>query len=128
MTSRILSQPAVSEVVIIDDGSTDRSAAIGRSIAAADAKVRFLRHETNLGEGAAIRTGLRVVRTEFTVIQDADLEYDPDELADLLSVVRSERCACFGSRYLTRRSRSSRHEPSGRDGGDGGRTAGCDGR
>ena len=66
--SRILSQPAISEVVFIDDGSTDRSAAIGRSIAAANAKVRFLRHETNLGKGAAIRTGLRVVRTEFTVI------------------------------------------------------------
>jgi glycosyltransferase involved in cell wall biosynthesis len=72
------------EVLVVDDGSTDDTAAIVEGLAGAMPEVRLLRHERNRGKGAAVRTGIEACTGDFVVVQDADLEYDPDDLPKLL--------------------------------------------
>lgn len=103
---RVLQQPVVSEVVVVDDGSTDGTGdAVQRfieSLPAADVqRVVLLQHETNRGKGRAIRTGLGQVTGTHVLIQDADLEYNPADIPKLWDVMQSgEADVVYGSRYL----------------------------
>jgi len=69
------------EVIVVDDGSTDATPEIARRFAAADARVRVLSHERNLGKGAAVRTGVLAAGGEYVIFTDADLS-TPIESAD----------------------------------------------
>ena len=71
------------ELVIVDDGSTDGTLEILDSTHWPP-HVRVLKHEHNQGKGAAVRTALEAARGEFSAIFDADLEYDPADLANLM--------------------------------------------
>ncbi|HVY61085.1 MAG TPA: glycosyltransferase family 2 protein [Planctomycetota bacterium] len=93
------------EVILVDDASKDGSAAAIRAIAAAPppgiAAVKIVSHEKNRGKGAAVRTAIAQATGEVSVIQDADLEYDPKDLPTLLAPVLDGRAdAVFGSRFL----------------------------
>ena len=90
------------EVIVVDDGSTDRSALIVEEfINRYPGVVRLIRHERNRGKGAAIRTALEQARGEWSIIQDADLEYDPRDYPNLLRpLVEGKADAVFGSRFL----------------------------
>ena len=74
------------EVVVIDDGSTDDTAAVVEGIAARDERVRFVRHEQNKGRLEARRTGIELARGEFTLFLDADDEIVPDLAERLLEL------------------------------------------
>lgn len=97
--NQVLKQDFISEVVVVDDGSVDSTAAIVESMK--DGRLKLLRHPRNLGKGAAIRSGLRLCNGEFVAIQDADLEYDPHELRDLLGpLIAGDADVVYGSRFL----------------------------
>jgi glycosyltransferase involved in cell wall biosynthesis len=73
------------EIVVVDDGSRDGSAAVVEAHRRADPRVRLLRHPTHVGYGAALRSGLRAARGELVFFTDADLQFDLAELATLLA-------------------------------------------
>lgn len=75
------------EVVVVDDGSRDGTAACVRARAARDARVRLVRHPSNRGYGAALRSGLREARGDLVFFSDADLQFDLRELEALLAHV-----------------------------------------
>ena len=90
------------EIIVVDDGSSDDSVHVVEQMAAAHPDtIRLIRHPRNRGKGAAIRTALQNARGEFSIIQDADLEYDPREYPKLLKpLLEGSADAVFGSRFL----------------------------
>jgi glycosyltransferase involved in cell wall biosynthesis len=91
-----------SEVVAVDDASTDSTPEILERLAAQyPERVRVFRHPTNMGKGAAVRTGIRNARGEFGIIQDADLEYNPAEYPTVLGPLLANKAdVVYGSRFM----------------------------
>jgi len=88
------------EAVIVDDGSTDESWNILEAWAKKDSRVRPFRHEQNQGKGAAIRTAIQKAVGDIAVIQDADLEYDPQDYPRLLAPILNHGAdVVYGSRF-----------------------------
>lgn len=101
LLERVLAQPEVGEVLVIDDGSTDGTLDKLRTLAARDPKVRLLEHGHNQGKGRALRTGFAAAHGEVVIVQDADLEYDPREYPRLLEPILDGRAdVVYGSRFL----------------------------
>jgi glycosyltransferase involved in cell wall biosynthesis len=89
------------ELVIVDDCSTDGTYDILQRLAAEFPQIRLFRHEQNRGKGAAVRTAIQAASGDFSLIQDADLEYDPSEYSRLLRpLLDGHADAVFGSRYM----------------------------
>jgi glycosyltransferase involved in cell wall biosynthesis len=89
------------ELVIVDDCSTDGTYAILERLAAAHPEIRLYKHVKNSGKGAAVRTAIQHAAGDFALIQDADLEYDPNEYPQLLRpMLDGHADAVFGSRYM----------------------------
>ncbi|MGL6096836.1 MAG: glycosyltransferase family 2 protein [Fimbriiglobus sp.] len=96
--------PVVKELVIVDDGSADRTAEVVRARAETDSKVRFFQAPKNEGKTAAIRRALAEATGDIIIIQDADLEYDPAEIPDVIGPILSGHAdVVFGSRFLVRK-------------------------
>lgn len=96
--------PDVHEVLVIDDGSVDRTPELSHEYANQDKRVKLFRHKTNLGKTAALRTGLAACTGSIVVVQDADLEYDPREIPDLIAPIKEGAAdVCLGSRFMVRR-------------------------
>jgi len=100
LVQRVLAQPQVFEVIIIDDCSTDQSTNKITSIS--DARIVLQKNDKNMGKGASIWRGIKLAKAKYLVIQDADLEYSPEEYQRLLAPLVDGRAdAVFGSRFLT---------------------------
>jgi len=91
------------EIIVIDDGSSDGThAVIWRFVEShPESGIRLLAHDRNRGKGAAVRTGFEAAKGDILIIQDADLEYDPDDINDVVAPILSgEAKVVYGSRIL----------------------------
>ena len=97
---RVLDQRSVGEVIIINDFSSDKS--LQRINLIKDSRIIYLENDKNLGKGASVSKGIAICTMPYIVIQDADLEYSPEEYPRLLAPLVDGRAdAVFGSRFLT---------------------------
>ena len=89
------------EIVLVDDCSTDGTRELLAQLAEKDTTLSVQYHETNQGKGGALHTGFQQATGDYVIIQDADLEYDPNEYPQLLAPLLSGRAdVVFGSRFL----------------------------
>jgi len=87
-------------LIIVDDGSTDKSNFIIRKLENKFSNINLVKHEKNLGKGAAIQTALKRVQNEIVIIQDSDLEYNPSEYKKLINpLLKLKADVVYGSRF-----------------------------
>jgi glycosyltransferase involved in cell wall biosynthesis len=102
LLKHVADSPWVREIIVVDDGSTDETRQILAGVD--DSTVRVVLHDHNQGKGAALRTGFRHATSDYVIVQDADLEYDPHEFGDLLPPILDDKAdVVFGSRFLSGR-------------------------
>ena len=90
------------ELILVDDFSTDGTRDVLREIESKHPNVRVLLHERNFGKGRALRTGFKHATGDYVVVQDADLEYDPEDYPKLLRPLEAGKAdAVYGSRFLS---------------------------
>ena len=100
IVKRIEDSAVRKEIIAIDDCSTDGTSAILEEMARAG-RIRLFKHRVNMGKGAAVRTGLKQVKGDIVLIQDADLEYDPSEYPQLIApILKGRSKVVYGSRFL----------------------------
>ena len=105
--ARVMALPIQKELIIVDDASIDGTTEILRAYDESkekDQAISILFHTNNKGKAGAIKTGLKMATGDVIAIQDADLEYDPNDLLKLVSLIeRGEAEVVYGSRYLKKK-------------------------
>ena len=98
IVARVLASPYTQEVIVVDDGSTDGTREILDHFD--DQRVRVILQSHNAGKGAALRRGFKEATADFVIVQDADLEYDPQDYPEVLGpLLRGDADVVFGSRF-----------------------------
>jgi glycosyltransferase involved in cell wall biosynthesis len=101
IVERVLAQPFELELIVVDDGSTDGTCPVLERLAAGEPRIRLLAQPQNQGKGAALRRGFAAATGDIVIVQDADLEYDPDEYGRLIRpIVTGKADVVYGSRFL----------------------------
>lgn len=104
IAARLLAVPGINEIVIVNDCSTDGTRAIADRLAAEHTKITVAHHPVNAGKTEALKTGFALTRGEIVMVQDADLEYDPAEIGDVIApIVEGHADVVYGSRFLVRK-------------------------
>ncbi len=99
---RAVDIPLTVDVIVVDDGSSDGTDKVLAAVE--DSTVRVISHTVNRGKGAAIRSALAVARGDLILIQDADLEYDPEDWPRMLDpILRGKARVVYGSRFTGER-------------------------
>jgi len=101
---KLLRIPSLFEIVIVDDCSTDQTAEIASQLAKDYPAVRHVSHTQNAGKTEALKTGFALTRGDIVIVQDADLEYDPDEIPNVIQpILDGHADVVYGSRFLVRK-------------------------
>ena len=101
---KLLELPHLREVVIVDDCSKDRTPEIARQLSAEYPAVKVVHHAVNSGKTEALKTGFQHTTGEIVIVQDADLEYDPSEIPNLMQpIIDGHADVVYGSRFLVRK-------------------------
>jgi glycosyltransferase involved in cell wall biosynthesis len=96
--------PNLLEIVVVDDCSKDETPKVLEELARRYPNLRYTRHERNQGKTAALKTGFAMTKGEIVIVQDADLEYDPAEIKDVIAPMLEGRAdVVYGSRFLVRK-------------------------
>ena len=104
IVKKVLKIPHLLELIIVDDCSSDQTANIAQELAAQHPNIRYVRHEKNSGKTEALKTGFALTQGEIVMIQDADLEYDPTEIADVIApIIDGHADVVFGSRFMVKK-------------------------
>jgi glycosyltransferase involved in cell wall biosynthesis len=99
IVQRVERVPVDKEIIVVDDASTDGTAQVAERLADSG-RIRYFRHAQNQGKGAALRTGFAQALGDMVVVQDADLEYDPNEIPRLMEPILADKAdVVFGSRF-----------------------------
>ena len=102
LLERVIAAPYDKQIIVVDDGSSDSTLGVLKACRQ-QFGIEIFAHEVNRGKGAAIRTGIQAARGRFLVIQDADLEYDPQDYPKLVEpLLQGTAQVVYGSRYLRR--------------------------
>src|SRR5688572_9757716 len=100
----VIRVPGLREIVIVDDCSTDSTSSIVAVLAGKYDRVKVFSHERNHGKTAALKTGFANTLGEIVIVQDADLEYDPQEIPDVIApILEGHADVVFGSRFMVKR-------------------------
>src|SRR3954447_15082148 len=95
---------SLQEVIVVDDASTDGTFSVVEALQPTTPQLRLLRHPRNMGKTAALKTGFAASVGEIVIVQDADLEYDPAEIQDVIQpILDGVADVVFGSRFLVRK-------------------------
>ena len=107
--TRVINTGIVNEIICVNDGSTDSSGEIlGEFVNFGGVKIKILNHEVNKGKGESVINALKEAEGEITVIQDADLEYDPSQFKNMLKLFENiDVNVVYGSRNLLKNPKSS---------------------
>ncbi len=96
--------PNVYEILVVDDGSKDRTAELTEQMCVQHPQIHLIRQPRNMGKTAALRAGFAASTGEIVVVQDADLEYDPVDIPGLIQPILEGRAdVCYGSRFMIRK-------------------------
>ncbi len=98
---RVSAVPIKKQIIVVDDHSTDGTSEILRDLKVQNDDLEIVYHVINQGKGAALRTGFRYATGQIVVVQDADLEYDPEQIPELIQPIIEDRAdVVYGSRFI----------------------------
>jgi glycosyltransferase involved in cell wall biosynthesis len=104
IVEKLLSLERILEIVIVDDCSTDKTPEILQELATNHSQIQVARHDSNKGKTEALKTAFRMTRGDIVIVQDADMEYDPDEIPDVIEpILLGQADVVYGSRFLVRK-------------------------
>jgi len=104
IVGQVLKIPYLLELIIVDDCSTDKTSQIARRLAEQDSRIIYARQEKNKGKTEALKAGFALTKGEIVIIQDADLEYDPEEISDvIMPILEGHADVVYGSRFMTKK-------------------------
>jgi len=104
IVGQVLEISVLLELIIVDDCSTDGTSRIIEGLAEADPRIRYVKLQKNAGKTAALKAGFELTVGDVVIVQDADLEYDPREIADVIAPIIENRAdVVYGSRFMVKK-------------------------
>jgi glycosyltransferase involved in cell wall biosynthesis len=101
---RVLALPNITEVIIVNDCSTDATGKLADDLALSEQIVRAVHQPKNQGKTEALKTGFQQTTGDIVIVQDADLEYDPSEIPEVIApILEGQADVVYGSRFLVRK-------------------------
>ncbi len=107
--NRVINAPVLNyekEIIVVNDGSADRTQEILNKL---NLDFTLLNHDKNYGKGRALRTGFKKASGDIIIVQDGDLEYDPNDYEKLISLYQKTNCPIYGSRNINNQNRGYGH-------------------